>query len=228
MEEVYIAPAQKVHANMAYDMVKRLQTEILIIKRIFGITKMGAEIQKVDKSKMNPSKLFNLLLEVSMHLDILNEQEISINDVYALSMRLFKDINVIFRHFQIIDKTVPMEKRKSSTNKNTFRQIRYLFISLQKLQKLIDIKRVNFDNLQRDEVRTEELFVLLGMALAEFQRVKAYFHIFDTTEPATIYKHKRLADVEQLAHWNSKKIKLLNQFIIQNFSIIHDFVILED
>lgn len=206
VEEVAIAPVKKVDPFLPYGMTQRLLTEISIFKKALGIKTTIKPVRKYSNKK--PIDVFNELLEVSSELDILNEGSINPSIVFAQVMRLIKDVDLVYGHLNIQDRTIPPQKSFNSEPRDAFLVAYKIVENIQKLQKKLNIENVDFSSFtKKEEILPEDTFIMVAISIAELQVVKAYMGIVDkTTPPAQIFRGKNPSDVEQLLGWVNKKI----------------------
>lgn len=209
MEEVGMEPVLKVKPNIPYGMLLRVNNEIQIIKRFLNIKIKISQTPSVkDKT---PTDVLNKLLHISKELDILNNQGINPSAVFAQVMRLYQDVSTVLSFLNISDNTFPPAKNENSKPKDAFVEVQNFNKYLKRLQRVFDIDRTDFSGLQKDTFIPEDTFILVGMANAEFQTIKAYLGlIHEVTPPAIFYKDKTPSDVEQLIGWLTKRIQLIN------------------
>ena len=74
----------------------------------------------------------------------------------------------------------------------------------------VDIERTNYSSLDKIKITPEDTFILIGMASAEFQTIKAHLGLKHSITPSALfYENKEPTDVEQLINWLTKRIKLI-------------------
>ncbi|MCU7834361.1 MAG: hypothetical protein KZQ83_03825 [gamma proteobacterium symbiont of Taylorina sp.] len=215
IEEVGMEPVFDINPNLPYGQLKRLLTELRIIKDFFGITQTIPQIQDVTGKK--PEDVYKQLLFLSLELNYLNQQPITASSTFAQVMRLYKDITPVFQVLNINDNTSPPAKQKYSSAEDTFNNVQKFMIQLKKLQRLADIETTSFSFLRKKEITPEETFIFISMAIAEFQTIKAYLGLTHMiTPPAEFYQQKTAADVEQLMQWTTRRLNLMTDLEIFN------------
>ena len=206
--EVGIEPVLNVNPNMPYGMLRRQITEIQIIKKFFHIDEKVKSVKKVHGK--TPTDVFNKLLHISKELDKLNKQDIDPSRVFSQVMRLYQDVTLILKVLNIKDDTLPSKKNKNSKPKDAFKQAIKLIKQIQRVQRTADIQRTDFSGLHKKDIVPEDVFIIIGMANAEIQTLKAYLGLKQEVAPlAKFYSNKTPSDVEQLIGWVTKRIELI-------------------
>ncbi len=214
IEEVGREPTLNVNPNLPYGMLKRVNTEILIIKKAFGITKKITNVKKV-KGKTSID-VFSKLLLISKELDKLNGQTITPSAVFAQVMRVYHDVTTILNTLNITDDTIPPQKNENSKPKDSFTGVQNFIKHLKKLQRMVDIERTDFSGLAKNTITPEDTFILVQMAAAEFQIIKANLGLIHNVTPAAeFYDKKTPSDVEQLIGWTTRRIKLIKDLEVR-------------
>jgi len=209
IEEVGIEPVLNVNPNMPYGMLRRLITEVKIIKRFLNIKDEVTYDQHI--SGKNPTDVFNKLLYISKNLDILNEMEIDPNAVFSQVMRVYQDVSIVLKALNIKDITLPLNKIENIEPKDSFIQVLKLIKEIQRIQRTADIQRTNFNSLKKELITSEDVFIGIQMANAEFQTIKAYLGlIHEVSPPAKFYYNKTASDVNQMINWITKRVQLIS------------------
>lgn len=208
VEEVALEPVADLNPDLVYEQTQRILTELRIFKKRLGITQT---IKKAPTySGKTPSDVFHKLLLISAELDLLIGRQIAPSDVFAQVMRLYADVSIIHDFLEIKDTTIPPKKKQNARPADAFATTAKFLDRVNRLQKSVGISRTDFDGFKRKVYEPRDVFLLVGMTIAELQTIKAYLGIQHTiTPPAKVHEGKRPADVEQLMGWAFSRLKLI-------------------
>ncbi len=204
-------PVLVLQPGLVYEQTQRVLTEITIFKSRLGIT---AQVSPARSYKgKRPIDVFNKLHQISMQMDVLNDEEISPSYVFAEVMRIYEDIVILLRWLNIPDQTYPPAKRVEVTSKESLDAAFALLHEIQRLQREVGIERTDFSVFQKkDDVLPFDVINIVGMALAELQTVKAVIDLTHAiTRPAEYREIKTPADVHQLLRWITRKLQLIRE-----------------
>jgi len=208
IEPVGMEPVEQLNPDMVYGQTQRILAEL----EIYEVRK-GIEVPKfqlnVYKNK-TPLDVYNTFARVSAALDELNGAELSPSYVFAETMRIYDDLTIVLKHLHIKDDTIPSVRLQKATPKDSLIVSMALLEKLQKLQRSVGIKTVNFSSFNKVNPRPSDVYSITGMIIAELQPIKAYMGLTTSvTPPAKKYFEKVPADIEQLMNWNLRKISLV-------------------
>lgn len=215
VEPVNITPVLNLNPDLVYGMTQRILTEINIFKIRNDIVSPKFE-KKIYKNK-TPVDVFNGLSIVSLLIDKLNKNEINPSFVFGENMRVYDDITLILQQLKIQDKTIPAQKIKDSTPKDTFRTAMKILTKIKQLEINAGLTFVDFSQFKKESPTLSDVFELTQMILAELQTVKAYLGIETITPGAIKYKTKTAVEVNQLMSWNLRKLELIKSLNIGGY-----------
>jgi len=204
-----LEPVLKLDPLLVFEQTQRILTELHLIKRRLNINKETSPPVYIPGKR--PIDVYNLLHKTSLDLDILNNETINPSYVYAEVMRIFEDTNAILRKLRLEDPTFPPEKVNNITPKESLAAVFDLMKEIQRLQRGIGIKRVDFSVFRGEKkIQPSEVFNMVGMSLAELQPIKAHLDLkHRITPPAEFHEEKTPSDVHQLLRWVIRKIQLI-------------------
>ncbi len=204
-------PVLVMQPGLVYEQTQRILTEFAIFKARLGITAQVSPAQTYEGKK--PIDVFNKLHQVSMQMDILNDEEISPTYVFAEVMRVYEDIVTLLRWLNIPDHTYPPAKMVDVAPKDSLVAAFELLHEIQRLQRDVGVERTDFSIFKKkDNVLPSDVINIVGMALAELQTVKATIDLTSfITRAAEYHEIKTPADVHQLLRWTTRKLRLIRE-----------------
>lgn len=207
---VAIEPVRELEPFYAWEQVRRILTEIAIIKKRLGLIEQIEEPPVVESKR--PIDTFNQLGRVSARWNLLIGGMISPSDVYAQVLRLNEDVNLLLRHFGVIDTAVPPAKELQAQPADSLAGAFAVLEELRRLQGSVGIEPADLEVFRANgaEVLPEDVFNLVEMLLAEIQTIKAQRGLVHAVTPAAEhYEGKRPADVLQLLGYVRNKLRLV-------------------
>jgi len=208
IEPVNMEPTLELDPAFTYEQVQRLLQEVMILKFRFGI-KQTISAPKTIKGK-TATDVYNLLNQISRELDLINGAEFSPSNVFAESIRIYEDMEIILNHLNINEDTVPPIKKIGATAGDTYKIAIELLNTMKHLELQAGIKTVDFYAFNRTNVNPSDVFEITQITLAEMQVIKAFIGLRrEITRGAQHYTDKTPADVSQLMGWLLKKAKLI-------------------
>ncbi len=212
---VSLEPKMSVDSELVYEQTQRILTELRIIKTRLGITEeISAASYIVDKK---PIDVFNKLHQISMKLELLNEEEINPNNVFSLVMKINEEANTIVQYLYLDDATYPPEKALSTTPGESLNTVFELMKNIQRLQRQLNIERTDFSSFHsknaNEDFAPSDVFNMVSMCFAEMQTIKAHLGITSIAAPAKQFEGKMPADVQQLLRWVNRKLRLIERII---------------
>jgi len=212
---ISLEPKISVDSELVYEQTQRILTELRIIKTRLGIS--ARITPRTTFSGKRPVDVFNKLHQISLNLELLNDEEISPNHVFAVVMKIDEDINTILQHLHIDDTTFPPAKIKNVRPADSLVTTFALMHEIQRLQRLVGIFRTDFAAFSKKnsnvQVYPSDVFNMVGMSFAELQTIKANLAIKSIASPAERYEGKKAADVQQLLRWVTRKLRLIEQIL---------------
>ena len=208
---VGIEPLPKLDSHYTWAQAQRILTEIRIVRKLLGIAgDVGVAPQVAGK---RPIDVFNKLDEVSRLWDTLSGAELDASLTYAEAIRINDDIEAVLHQLHISDTALPPPKRPDATPKDALDKAFVLMDGIQRLQRVLGIETVDFGVFRKSEnVTAADVFNMTGMALAEFQLVKAKIGLHHAiTPPATYQEGKKPSDVAQVLGYAASKLTLIQR-----------------
>jgi hypothetical protein len=208
VEPVNLAPVLNLNPDLVYEQTQRILTEIYIFKLRMGIkTKIIKTKRYINKT---PQDVFNLLSVISKSLDKLNNATFTPSYAFGENIRVNNDLSTILHHLNIKDNTIPSVKNDNATPSDTFTIAMQTLHKIAQIQKDVGIQSVDFSAFRKDNPSPGDVFTMAEMIIAELQTIKAFIGLNTYITPAaTQYKDKTPAEVEQLMHWNLRKLNLI-------------------
>ena len=210
-EPNYTEPELNLSPSLVFEQTQRLLAELHILKKRQGIVSNRAT-EQVFKNKRHID-VFNMLHHISYQLDVINNEEINPNYVFAEVMRIHEDIIHILRSLQLRDQTYPPGKEKKITPTDSLKASFSLMGEIQRLQRGAGITRTDFSAFnKRDRVLPSDVFNMVSMCLAELQTLKAQTGLkHNVTPPAAYHEGKSTSDVHQLLRWTTRMLRQIRQ-----------------
>ena len=208
IEPIGMDPVEQLNPDMVYEQTQRILTEIKIFEVRSGISVPIFKLKTYEKK--TPIDVYNAFSHISSAFDELNRSELSPAYVFAETMRIYDDLTIILKHLKIKDDTIPTVRLKKATPADSLKVSMKVLEKLQKLQRSVGIKTVNFSAFDKIDVTPSDVYSITGMIIAELQPIKAYIGLSTSvTPPALTYFKKVPADIEQLMGWNLRKLMLI-------------------
>ena len=206
---VNMTPVLNLNPDLVYGQTQRILTELKIFKLRVGIPEK-AFIEKSFKGK-TPLDVYNGLSHISASLDELNKGGFTPSYVFGENMRIYDDLTIILQHLNIEDKTIPAKKDIYATPKDTFNTGIKILTKIKQLQIKSGIDFVDFSGFKKDVVTPSEVFTITQLIISELQNIKAYIGLNNYITPAASkYHSKTPVDVDQIMHWNLRKLLLID------------------
>ena len=208
IEPVNMEPTMELDPAFTYEQVQRLLQEIKILKFRFDIKQTISPPESV-KGK-TATDVYNLFNRISRELDLINGAEFSPSNVFAESIRIYEDMEVILNHLNIDENTVPPIKKDAGTPGDSYKIAIELLNTMKHLELQAGIKTVDFYAFNRTNINPSDVFEITQIILAEMQVIKAFIGLRrEITRGAQHYSDKTPADVSQLLGWLLRKAKLI-------------------
>ena len=204
-----LEPVRDMDAAPLYEQARRILTELRILKARLGVVGEVEPVRVVPGKR--PVDVFNIYNQVTLDLEAITGEAIGPSYVFAEGMRVFEDVNGLLRRLGLEDTAFPPEKLPEVTPLPSLEAAFELMAEIQRLQRDAGVARTDFSLFRkRIDVRPDDVFTLVGMALAELQPVKAHLEMRnEITPPAEYYEGKTPADVHQLLRWIIRKLRLI-------------------
>ena len=209
IEPVNMTPVLNLNPDLVYEMTKRILTEIDILKYRVDIKSTKQKLQKFQGK--TPIDVYNGLSHISESLDELNKKGFTPSHVFGENMRVYDDLTIILQHLNIEDKTIPAKQNIIATPLDTFNVGMEMLSKIKQLQIKSGIDFVDYSGFKKDKVTPSDVFTITGMIIAELQTIKAYIGLNDYITPAASkYNSKTPVEVDQIMHWNLRKLSLID------------------
>jgi hypothetical protein len=141
-------------------------------------------------------------------MDSINGKGFTPSFVFAQSMRILEDVNIILAKLNIYERTTPPDRINNSAPSDTFDLSIELIIEIQRLQAIAGIESIDISSLEKKKVTSNDMFNMTGMIISDIQPIKAYLKLSQQVTPsANIYHDKQSADALQVLGWVLRKIK---------------------
>ncbi len=202
-----LEPVLNVEPAMVYEQILRLQTEIHLLKRRFGINKTVPAQEMVPGKK--PIDVFNKLNYISMQWDIINRSEISPANVYAEVKRVNEDVDGILHYLGRQDTAFPPPKKPDAKPEDSLATAYELLQEVQRLQQLAGLERVDLQVFSKiKKPLPSDVLNMVSMVLAELQIMKAHLGLnASLTPPAEQHVEKTPAEVNQFLGYVANKLR---------------------
>mgnify|MGYP005634786833 CR=1 FL=1 len=207
IEPVNLEPLLNVAPTLTYEQTLRLLEEFRILKYRLGITTKVSKIREYHGKK--PKDVYALLEKISQEIDILNGSGFTPSYVFAQTMRVYDDVNIILAHLNIKDETIPASKKIGAKPIDTFNTAMLLLKSIRQIKGFVGISSIDFNALHKESITPSDVFAITVMIIGELQIIKSYIGVKEITPSARHYFDKSPADVDQLMSWNLRKLKLI-------------------
>ncbi len=141
-EPNYMEPELDPSPGLVFEQGRRLLAEMQILKKHLGITADAGAMQQVSGKR--PIDVFNMLHHISYQFDVLNDEEIDPDYVFAEVMRIHEDIVTVLRSLQLRDKTYPPAKEQKVKPADSLQAAFALMHEIQRLQRSAGIVCIDF------------------------------------------------------------------------------------
>jgi len=210
-----LEPKISVDSELVYEQTQRILTELRIIKFRLGIESTISAATHFSRKK--PIDVFNKLHESSLKFELLNDEPISPNHVFAVVMKIDEDIEAILRRLNIHDTSFPPAKIKDIRPLDSLIVTFSLMNEIHRLQHQTAIIRTDFSPFSKksvqENVHPSDVFNMVGMVFSEVQTLKASLSIKSIAAPAKRYEGKTASDVQQLLRWVNRKLRLIEKIL---------------
>jgi hypothetical protein len=202
-------PSLDTRVSQPWGTLQRILTEIQIFKYYADLPVQVPAVAPVAGKR--PIDVFNKLRQVSVGLDQLTSP-VSPSEVYGEVKRLHEDVNAVLRHLHIFERAVPPPRQENLQPKDSLRAVFALLAEIERIQRSLGLQVVDLKNFDIGE-RTvpDDVFWLIELALAEWQRVKAQLGMIHTfTVAASFEENKTPSDVVQLLGYVTDKLRAID------------------
>ena len=195
-----------VDPGLVYEQVKRISAELNIFKTRVGINQQTRPV--LQQKEKTPSDVYHLLNSISTQMDSINGKGFTPSFVFAQSMRILEDLNIILAKLNIHERTTPPDRINNSTPSDVFDLTLEIIIEIQRLQAMAGVESIEISSVEKKKITSSDVFNMTGMIISDIQPIKAYLKLSQqVTPPANIYNDKQPADVLQVLGWVLLKIK---------------------
>lgn len=209
MEEVQIKPLKHLDPGLTHGQVRRILTELDIFMTRVGISSRSPEAKL--QTKKTPAGVYNLLNAISAQLDAVNGESFVPSHVFAQTMRIIDDLNLILARLNIYERIGPPAKDSDAEPKDTYQVALLIMDEVHRLQMLAAVEPVDFRFFKLGNIRPADVFDMTQMLLAEIQTIKAHLRIPNVTIPAQAYYGKTPSDAKQVLEWGLRKISQVKE-----------------
>lgn len=208
----YIAPGESEPSldtgGLPWGALQRILTELQVVKFYLGIPGQARAPAPVPGKRS--VDVYNKLHQTSAELDLLTSP-VTPSEVYGEVKRLNEDVDAVLRHLRIFDAAVPPARRENLQPRDSLRAEFALLDEIQRIQRGYGLDTVDFKDFDLgDKTTPDDVFAMVELTLAEWQRVKARVglnHLI--TGPASFAENKAPADVVQLLGYVADKLRLV-------------------
>lgn len=144
---------------------------------------------KRQRSK-TPADVYNLLNAISTQLDTVIGESFTPSHVYAQTMRILDDLNVILARLDIHERIGPPNKDSKTQPKDVYDTALLAMNEVHRLQTMAAVEPVDFRLFKVGEITPSDVFDISQMLLAELQPIKAHLQLSSITIPAQDYSGK--------------------------------------
>lgn len=204
--EPVLEPVKKLAPGLVYEQVQRILAELNIFKVRIGIKQKIKPVRQ-QKGKV-PSDVYHLLNSISTQMDSINDNALTPSSVFAQSMRILEDLNIILEKLNIHERSTPPDRINNSTSSSVYDLAIEVIIEIQRLQAMAGVESIEISSLEKKNITSSEVFNMTGMILSDIQPIKAHLKLnHQMTPPANIYIEKQPADTLQILGWILRKVK---------------------
>lgn len=208
IEEVQIKPLKKLDPGLTHEQVRRILTELDIFMTRVGISSRTPQAKR-QRSK-TPADVYNLLNAISTQLDAINGESFTPSHVYAQTMRILDDLNIILARLDIHERIGPPNKDRKTQPKDVYQTALLAMDEVHRLQMMAAVEPINFRKFRAGEITPSDVFDITQMLLAELQTVKAHLQLSNISIPAPVYFDKTPGDAKQVLEWVLRKIVIIH------------------
>lgn len=208
IEEVQIKPLKKLDPGLTHEQVRRILTELDIFMTRVGISSRTPQAKR-QRSK-TPADVYNLLNAISTQLDTVIGESFTPSHVYAQTMRILDDLNVILARLDIHERIGPPNKDSNTQPKDVYDTALLAMNEVHRLQRLAAVEPIDFRLFKVGEITPSDVFDMSQMLLAELQPIKAHLELSSITTPAQVYSGKNPSDSKQVLEWMLRKISIIH------------------
>jgi len=215
IEPVNLAPVLDLNPDLVYEQTQRILTELYIFKLRIGLK--STVIKTNHYVNKTPQDVFNLLNVVSVSLDKLNKSTFTPSYVFGENIRVNDDLSTILHHLNIKDNTIPSVRNDKATPADTFTVAMQILHKIAQIQQEVGIQTVDFSAFRKENPSPSDVFTMVQMIISELQTIKAFIGLDRYITPAaTQYVNKTPSEVDQLMHWNLRKLNLITTLVNEN------------
>jgi hypothetical protein len=199
-------PSLDERASQPWGTLQRVLTEIQILKHYLDISNQPVAIRPVSGKRS--IDVYNKLHQISADLDLLTSP-VTPSEVYGEVKRLNEDVDVVLSQQHIFEKAIPPVRRSNLLPKDSLRAVFEILGEIQRVQRRYGMDTTDFKGFDMgDKTTPDDVFGLLELTLAEWQRVKAQLGMTHlVTAPASFEENKEPADVVQLLGYIADKMR---------------------
>ncbi|NOR52325.1 MAG: hypothetical protein GQ470_06855 [Gammaproteobacteria bacterium] len=199
MEEVQVEPLTNLDPGLTHGQVLRILTELDIFMIRIGISSRTPKAKQ--QAKKTPADVYNLLNVISTQLDAINGESFVPSHVFAQTMRVLDDLNLIIARLNVYERIGPPKKDTNAQPQDVYQIALELMDEIHRLQMIASVEPVDFRLFKVGTVTPADVFDLTQMLLAEIQPIKAYLRISRVTIPSQNYRGKTPGDAKQALEW---------------------------
>jgi hypothetical protein len=206
VEPIGTEPSLDMPLNSVWGMTQRILDEIHILKFFLDIP--GQAPAAVPVAGKRPVDAFNKLTQISRELDLLSSP-VTPTDAYSEAKRIDAEVDAALRHLRVVEKAVPPARLEDLRPKDSLRAVFGLLEELRRIERDYGMAMPEFREFDTgDKATPDDVLILVEMAIAELERVKARVGmVHRVTVPGTYEQNKKPADVAQLLGYIVAKLR---------------------
>jgi hypothetical protein len=199
-------PSLDERGSQPWGTLQRILTEIQIFKHYLDIP--GQPVPARPATGKQTIDVYNKLHQISADLDLLTSP-VTASEVYGEVKRLNADLDAVLSQQHIFEKAVPPARRANLLPRDSLRAVFEILAEIQRVQRRYGMGTTDFKGFDMgDKTTPDDVFGMLELTLAEWQRVKAQLGMTHlVTMPAGFEENKEPADVVQLLGYIADKMR---------------------
>ena len=193
-------------SSLPWGTLQRVLTEIQVIKYYKGIP--GASSAAVPVSGKTALDVYNKLHQISGDLDLL-VGPVTPSEVYGEVKRLDADVDAVIRRLHQFEKASPPARRENLLPRDSLGATFDVLAEVQRIQRQYGMEVTDFKGFDMgDKSTSDDVFGMVEMTLAEWQRIKAQVGLMHLMTPAAGFEEgKKPSDVVQLLGYVAAKMR---------------------